>query len=74
MNDEQMREYAKKGGLAKHDSKREPDNDRPWEGLMPVKRYKYHTVFLRRSRSGEFYMESYLNIDIDRGKKTSENE
>lgn len=43
--------------------------DGPWKGMTPVRRYEHHTLFYKRTASGEVYAECFLNIDID-GKVT----
>ena len=40
-----------------------------WRHMVPIKRYKHHTLFAKRTFKGDVYYESFLNIDVDRGKK-----
>lgn len=47
------------------------DNPHPWKSLVKVKRYKYHTLFLKVNRNGSSYHMCFLNNEIDAEKKCS---
>lgn len=44
------------------------DMTAPWRLMTPVKRYRFHTLFAKKTTKGEVVFESFLNTEIDRWK------
>lgn len=60
------KDYAKRGAEARKAVPRVKTEVLPgWWNMVPVKRYEHHTLYAKKTRSGQVYFESFLNIDID---------
>lgn len=70
MSDWGTHEAGVKGGKARAaiHIQREPYTPE-WLNMVPIKRYKYFTLYAKRSRRGDIYYECFQNSEIDQYKK-----